>query len=567
MHASDAAVTTPQNVLDMRPDDRRALRASIEASIAGYQCAIHALELQYNALAPANVLPDELLARILSAIPPGMTKLSVRELHNKLGRDGSVPPAWAAASRVCRRWRAVTLGGALVRQIDMAQSTRWTEHLVQRAGGMNLRARIAKSSVPAINRFSTFVGTHMEAIAEMEVMCSSAQEVLLITLFAASGGDGGGDGAPPDYPMPWQNLTHLDLRGARGTFYTLPHPINASRLPSLRHLALYNVVLNNKIPGALLAQLSALELAYDVAHVGALSLGRVLQRLNHASVLVRLVVRMAAQGGQPLDADLDLALLDAVTVPALTHLVVEAPDAFLGHIMRVIQAQQLRTTELRSAVWTDAVRVAGWVADPASAVELSNTGVRAPSYAALAITSSPQLARASWTGDGGGVLLLLASEHPRSGIAAPALHAIFHKSGSRLTSLSVSSTPGHRTAQDWASLLVLLNDLERLALAHDEGRAVLELMATSEGVRWLPRLVKVSLLGMDHYALTGNFFAWLEARAGGAGLVPREVVVTGYDTTADAETGEAEVREVLSAMMREYGSEDKRIVWNWKVLV
>jgi hypothetical protein len=556
--------TDDHTLIAPSPAHRCVLRAAIDASIAEHRRAIHALEVRRNALAPASTLPPELLVRVLGAIPVVAFRASVRQLQGVIARDGSIPPAWATAGRVCRRWRAATLSGALVRRIDMVHSTCWTDELVRRADGRALAMRLAKASIPAVQQFIYLAERHANGLDEMEVMCGPAQEGMLIALLAA---DGSGGIASLGQPFP--HLHTLELRGPHGAFYTLPHTIDGTRLPNLRHLTLYNVVLNRKVPDALLAQFSSLDVAYDVAHVGTLSLPIVLERLGHATALARLVIRLAAQSRRAADWDAQLAVLGAVTIPTLRHLTVEAPESILGQIVGALDSPQVRTTELRSAVWTDTERVASWLASPETAAKLTGTGIHARPFTALAFTSSRQQTRMDWTDPTGMTRLSLVSEHARAPLAAPALTALFHARGARLTSLTVSSAPGHSTlepAMGWARALGALVELERLALGHDDGWAILRMMDAADGAAWFPRLRHLALVGLDCFAITDNLLSWIEYRTAGAGTVPDEVVVAGYDASADTETGEAEVREVLGAMLREYGPEGARVVWDWKVV-
>jgi hypothetical protein len=355
--------------------EANARRTRIAAEIATHhRAALRSLEIEHNALVPFNLVPNEILSYIFSLIASGPTKLKLAAATRTglLGRDGSVLPPWLRASQVCVRWRKVALGAAVLnRRIDMKYSTQWAEDTIKRASAdetessLGFFARLARTSSSAIRRFTTVLQHHHERMEQIELACGAAQEEILAGFFteAAMGSTSHSTSlaeAPihPDPPLSphhihedlfrFDILNRLDLRGPRGAFYSLPAKLATPVLPSLRHLYLYNVVLNSHFPSELLGQLSTLDLTYDVAHVGTLSLKSLVKHMAHASLVERLALRLAASGSSAL---LEEDLGGAISLHCLRVLELEAPGRHLCKLLDVIYAPGARVIELRSEGW------------------------------------------------------------------------------------------------------------------------------------------------------------------------------------------------------------------------
>jgi hypothetical protein len=568
------ALSAPANQLEESKTTRRVLLEHIDAEIELHRKAIRTLEVQRNALVAVNQLPDELLVRIFAAIPFLPVKRTVRQLHNALSRDGSMPPPWVSAGQVCRRWREAGLSAALARRIDMAHSAAWTDALTQRARGAGLTARMTRANVITLNRFMHFVGRHRHDLEQMEVACGSPQEAMLISLFAAGGGESGE--APAGYVM--ERLTHLELRGSRGAFYTLPHRIDQGRLPNLRDLVLYNIVLGKRFSKTVLMRLSSLDLTYDVAHVGTISLKDMFKRLAHASGLNRLTLKVAPGapgGGTELDEDLET--IEPLVFDHLRTLEIDVPVSHLTRILDIIKAPNIRTVELMSDAWTGSADIAvSQVEQMALATRISRLletfTARGLALEVFSYSNTSQVCRLDWTtatNSGEDARLSLVTECPRSPVKLPFISKLVPDAHwARLTSLRITSAYASSTivtGEEWKTILGLLISLEDLSLGYEAGLRFLKMMDTSD-VSYFPRLRRLALLGMGYDAIAYTLIPWLEERVRGAGSVPNDVIICCYDSAADGETGEAEAREVLGAMMREYAPGVGRVLWEWKIV-
>jgi hypothetical protein len=601
----------------MNYEERRARRAAIDAEIATHRTAIRSLEFERNTFVSLNLLPNEILSYILSLIASGPTKLKLAAATRTglLGRDGSVLPPWLWASQVCVRWREVALGAAVLnRRINMAYSTQWTGETIKRASvdetesSLGFFARLARASSSAIRRFTTVLQHHHERMEQLELACGAAQDEILAGFFteAAMGSTSHSTSLAEalihsDIPLSphhihedlfrFDILNRLDLRGPRGAFYSLPAKLATPVLPSLRHLYLYNVVLNSHFPSELLGQLSTLDLTYDVAHVGTLSLKSLVKHMAHASLVERLALRLAASGSS---ARVEEDLGGAISLHCLRVLELEAPGRHLCKLLDVIYAPGARVIELRSEAWAVAEELAqvmhswGDVYGSGSTVSISGLGTtsgngsgtgssgygqrnlaaqvwealctfsdRGVLLGRLNILNTLAVSRADWSSSTlEGARVSLITNNPRKPIKMRHIQAMLPegKLDEVVTSAQIGCAPGYGTVmlsgadqeRGWGGLATF-NNLLSLSLAYEDGEVFLALMAIGSRAQAngmpLPKLQKLSLHGMAYSALATDLTSWIEDRTSDTGESSdrtsaaefRELVITGYDDAEDME--------------------------------
>ncbi|KAA1474597.1 hypothetical protein DENSPDRAFT_841205 [Dentipellis sp. KUC8613] len=156
MHASlggtddDSVTDAPSKKVTLKnqeQDQRSLIHQQIEVRrgiIRDQEAAIHRLKVQFNDLAPACILPVELLTHIFSLSVPHQSDVS-----HDYGKSPKPLPRLASLSHVCQRWRHVCLQTpSLWASITDCLGGRWPAVFLERSMSTPLRIDITLLSHP-----------------------------------------------------------------------------------------------------------------------------------------------------------------------------------------------------------------------------------------------------------------------------------------------------------------------------------------------------------------------------------------------------------------------------------
>jgi hypothetical protein len=522
-------------------------RALIDERLATFERTAHLLRHKRNALAPISRLPLEVFTKIIMSIPSAPRKQALRSLQSSLARDGTMAPPWVAVSHVCAAWRALVFTSqVLATHIDMTYGAHYTSTMLDRAAGAPLALRMTRNIAPAMSAFLNFLAPRRAQVAQLTVSCSASHEPMLNALMYAHE-------AAETLP----HLVSLELIGQRGVAYSFSVALSSVLLPELRHLVLYNVVLNSRFPYQLLDRLSSLECTYDVSHVGSVSIPLLLRNITRARNLHCLRLRLAdrtndSESGESVDI-----IPQSVVLPLLRTLEIEAAGQLFTTCVAAFVATSATSATLQCRSWpgssADVEQV--FKAIPVATLPLDRLSVR---------TTSDR-SRFDWSSSSfPGQLSLVLKDRVQDSMMM-IMNVVLRQS--HVTSLHICAAYPAFDSSDvgqWQYLFLQhLTPLTHLSLADDAGRLLHEVL---DDYSLLPNLVSLSFSDPDFGALARTLVHWLDQRFAWAGqeVVPSRIVIQHYDRAYDGgELGEEDLKLLFLALLSYYRGEDFVLVWDW----